>query len=255
MEVPAGGSPPAVGGEGGRPCLLPMLFGGALIYVTTGDQTLGLVSGAAGAASSFLEGPQVWGAGGAAAAAEAEGGCLPLPSGPEGARYHVTNECESPEYVLGAVAAAFLFITSPRDRRAGEAAAVEMPAVAAVERAGARARRDGGRRAGRRARRQASWARVVEVARAAGACAGEGWAGGGAESGSRVCPVWGRGGAGRSGSGRVGVGRGCSAPPPPPSRTMAASLAPLVPFTTATRRERELDLPSLPVGADRSWCK
>jgi len=40
------------------------------------DRTLGLVSGAAGAASFFFECPRVWGAGEAAAAAEAEGGCL-----------------------------------------------------------------------------------------------------------------------------------------------------------------------------------
>mmetsp|Transcript_31580 Transcript_31580/g.92799 ORF Transcript_31580/g.92799 Transcript_31580/m.92799 type:complete len:206 (-) Transcript_31580:1090-1707(-) len=45
-------------------------------------------------------------AGGAAAG----GGCLPPPSGPGRARVHVTNECESPEYYLGAVHAAFLFL-------------------------------------------------------------------------------------------------------------------------------------------------
>ena len=44
----------------------------------------------------------------------------------------------------------------PQVRGAGEAAAVGTPAGAAVERAGARARRDGGRRAGRRARRHRS---------------------------------------------------------------------------------------------------
>ena len=75
-----------------------------------------------------------------------KGGCLPPPSGPGRARVHVTNECESPEYVLGAVVAALLFFASPRDRRAGEAEAVEMPALAAVGRAGAKAGRGGGRR-------------------------------------------------------------------------------------------------------------
>ena len=80
LEVPAGGLPPAVGGEGGCPRLL-LIPGRVLIYVTASDRTLGLVSGAAGAASFFLEWPRVWGAGGAAAAAEAEGGCLRPVSG------------------------------------------------------------------------------------------------------------------------------------------------------------------------------
>ena len=53
--------PPAVGGEGSSPRLL-LIPGRVLIYVTTSDRTLGLVSGAAG--SSFLEWPWVWGAGG-----------------------------------------------------------------------------------------------------------------------------------------------------------------------------------------------
>ena len=99
LEVPAGGLPPAVGGEGGCPHL-PIL-GGVLFYVTASDGTLGLVSGAAGAASFFFEWPQVWGAGGAAAAAKAEGGCLSLPSGPGRARFYVNQRMSVARVRLG----------------------------------------------------------------------------------------------------------------------------------------------------------
>ena len=136
------------------------------------------------------------------------GGRLPLPGfWPRiGVRFYVTNECQPPEYDLGAVHVAASICNNisserPQDQRA-DGAAVETPAGAAIERAGAKAGR-GGRRAGRRARRLASWARMGEAARAAGACAGEGRAGGGAESGSRVCP------SGWGGVAPVGVGRGC----------------------------------------------
>ena len=54
-----------------------------------------------------------------------------------------------------------LLFASPRDRRAGEAEAVEMPALAAVGRAGAEAGRGGGRDGGAAGDgRLASWASV-----------------------------------------------------------------------------------------------
>ena len=108
VEVPAGGLPPAVGGEGGCPCLL-LIPGRAHVHVTAGSRSPESISGAAGAASSSFVVPQVWGAGGAAAAAEADGGCLRPASGPGRARVHVTSGCQPPEYDLGAAAAAFLF--------------------------------------------------------------------------------------------------------------------------------------------------
>ena len=160
LEVPAGGLPPAVGGEGGCPRLL-LIPGRVLIKAVCRRRALGLVSGAAGAASFFFEWPQVWGAGGAAAAAKAEGGCLPLPSGPGRARFYVTSECQSPEPDSVAVAAASISSARPQDRRAGEAEAVEMLALAAVGRAGAEAGRGGGRDGGAAGDgRLASWASV-----------------------------------------------------------------------------------------------
>ena len=121
-----------------------------------------------------LQWPQVWGAGGAAAAAEAEGGCLPLPSGPGRARFYVTSECQSPESDSVAVAAASISSARPQDRRAGEAEAAEMPALAAVGRAGAEAGRGGGRDGGAAGDgRLASWASV-------------GWEGWGCRGGERV---------------------------------------------------------------------
>ena len=109
VEVPAGGLPPAVGGEGGCPCLL-LIPGRAHVHVTAGSRSPESISGAAGAASSSFVVPQVWGAGGEAAAAEADGGCLRPASGPGRARVHVTGGCQPPEYYSGAAAAAFLFL-------------------------------------------------------------------------------------------------------------------------------------------------
>ena len=100
LEVPAGGLPPAVGGEGGCPRLI-LIPGRVLIYVTASDRTLGLVSGAAGAASFFFEWPRVWGAGGACCGRG--GGRLPPPGfwcvlDAGRVRFYVTNECQPPEY-------------------------------------------------------------------------------------------------------------------------------------------------------------
>ena len=102
MGVPAGGSPPVVGGEGGCPRSLPDP-GRAHVYVTVGGNSPELVSGVAGTPSSSFGEATGSAAGGAAAVGTlgGEGGCPRSLPDPGRAHVYVTVGGNSLELVSG----------------------------------------------------------------------------------------------------------------------------------------------------------
>ena len=137
------------------------------------------------------------------------------PSGLGDVHVHATVGGKSPELVSGVAGTPFFYsqVSAIQDQVAG-GAAVRTPAEAAVERAGVRTGRGGGRRARRQAGRLLAQVRMGETAARVASARADGGIGRGAESIAALGRVrrGGRGGSGRGGAlgrgpGWGGVGR------------------------------------------------
>ena len=129
------------------------------------------------------------------------------PSGLGDVHVHATVGGKSPELVSGVAGTPFFYsqVSAIQDQVAG-GAAVRTPAEAAVERAGVRTGRGGGRRARRQAGRLLAQVRMGETAARVASARADGGIGRGAESIAALGRVrrGGRGGSGRGGA----LGRG-----------------------------------------------
>ena len=199
-----------LGGEGGCPRSLPDP-GRAHVYVTVGGNSLELVSGVAGTPSLSFSGATGSAAGGAAVEVEEEEGLgrevlsadsSGSPSDLGDVHVHVTAGGNSLKLVLGVAGTPFFYsqVSAIQDQVAG-GAAVRTPAEAAVERAGVRTGRGGGRRARRQAGRLLAQVRMGETAARVASARADGGIGRGAESIAALGRVRG----GRCGSGRGGA--------------------------------------------------